>query len=248
MINSIRLTAIFIFLFSSLSIFAQNTQPTQSVKDSSKTNKTESSKMKTLFSDTKTMKLKSWGVSMSAISQFGQLGPQAGMNVAFQANNKWSIGITHLQNVRKRGDDNKGYCNCVIMDKPETAFTAFSIEYTAKANSILHVSFPLLIGTIRTRRENIMAQPAYSSATYLPYPNGHDNDFDRNDRNAFGGPKSLGIQAGVNLELNVYKYIKVFSGINYRIAAGKNSTEEMSGLSGNLGLKLGLFDQKFKKK
>lgn len=240
--KSIRLKTTLSLLVISCSIFAQNTSTTNS-KDSVQHKKTESQKMKTLFSDSKTMKLKSWGVSMSPIAQFGQIGQQRGFNFAFHANNKWAIGITHLQNVRKRRDDMNGNCNCVIMDKPETAFTALSLEYTAKSNSILHVSFPLLIGSIVSREQNKLIQPAY-----IPNPNDPRMDHHMDNHNDFRGPKSLGIQAGVNLELNIFKYAKLFSGFNYRFAAGRNSTQEMEGISGTVGLKLGLFDQKMGKK
>jgi hypothetical protein len=129
-----------------------------------------------------------------------------------------------------------------VLEKRESAFTALSLEYTPKTNSIFHLSFPLLIGTIRTRRENYMSQ-----SNFIPgptYPNFNMRD---NDRNRFDGPKSLEIQAVVNLELNVYKYVKLFTGINYRLAAGKKSDNSLSGVSGIIGLKQGVFDQKIKK-
>jgi hypothetical protein len=36
--------------------------------------------------------------------------------------------------------------------------------------------------------------------------------------------------------------------VNYRFAAGKNSHSDMKGISGQIGLKLGLFDRPFKTK
>ena len=239
MINSIRLKSALILLLSSSTLFAQNTSTINS-NDSVKHKKTESQKMKTLFSDSKTFQLKSWGLSMSPLVQFGQIGQQRGFNFAFHANNKWAIGIAHIRSI---GDRHDMMNSTGVFEKPETAFTALSLEYTAKSNSILHVSFPFMIGSIVSRDPNMMLiQPAYSQNIYDPRMDNHlDNHAD------FRGPKSLGIQAGVNLELNVFKYVKLFSGVNYRFAAGKNSTQEMEGISGTVGLKLGLFDQKINK-
>lgn len=237
--HSIRLSSALIFLLSSSSLFAQNTSATSS-KDSVHTKKAEPQKMKTLFSDSKTFKLKSWGLSMSPLVQFGQIGQQRGFNFAFHANNKWAIGVAHIRSINNHRDPNISG----VLDKPETAFTALSLEYTAKSNSILHVSFPLLIGSIMSREKDILLiQPAY-----MQNPNDPRMDNHMDYHNDFRGPKSLGIQAGVNLELNLHKYVKLFTGINYRFAAGKNSTQEMEGLSGTVGLKLGLFDQKIAKK
>jgi hypothetical protein len=233
---SIRLIYIFHLLFISSSLFAQNTSTT-SLKDSLPSKIAEPQQMKTLFSDSKIVHLKSWGLSMSPFVQFGQIGQQRGFNFAFHANNKWSIGIAHIQSINTHQNPNaKGE-----LDKPATAFTALSLEYTVKSNSIWHVSFPFMIGSVVAREQNIMI-PAYKLSQYNPIMHKH-----MQNQNDFRGPKSFGFQAGINLELNVYKYVKLFTGVNYRFVAGENSTREMDGLSGTVGLKLGLFDQKINK-
>lgn len=234
----IRLSSTLILLFTSSSLFAQNTSTITS-KDSSHSHKMETEKMKTLFSDSKNFKLKSWGLSMSPLVQFGQLGKQRGFNFAFHANNKWAVGIAHIRSTGN-GHEQMNYAG--FTDKPETAFTALSLEYTVQSNSILHVSFPLMIGSIVTRDRDFLIQPAYKNQ-YDP-----QMDYRWEHYNHYEGSKSLGIQAGINLELNVFKYVKLFTGVNYRFAAGKNSTSDMEGISGTVGLKLGLFDQKMGKK
>jgi len=70
----------------------------------------------------------------------------------------------------------------------------------------------------------------------------HDRD------GLWGGPKSLGIQPGVQLELNVLKQVRLFGAANYRFAFGENSTSEMRGFVGSVGVKVGLFDHTWKKK
>ena len=46
----------------------------------------------------------------------------------------------------------------------------------------------------------------------------------------------------------MFKYAKLFGAVNYRFVAGKNSQEDMNGDSGQIGLKLGIFDRPFKSK
>lgn len=62
------------------------------------------------------------------------------------------------------------------------------------------------------------------------------------------GPKSLGIQPGVQLELNVIKQVRLFGSANYRFAMGENSTSSMQGFVGSIGVKVGLFDRSLPKK
>jgi hypothetical protein len=106
-----------------------------------------------------------------------------------------------------------------------------------------------MIGAIRSEDPNrLMNQnPQYNSNPPMGTQNpGHD--FDDDHRKFNRGPGALGIQPGVSLELNVFKYAKLFGAVNYRFVAGKNSTEDMNGVSGQIGLKLGVFDRPFKSK
>ena len=80
------------------------------------------------------------------------------------------------------------------------------------------------------------------------FPKYMDRDFDDDHRMFNRGKAAFGIQPGVSLELNVFKYAKLFGAVNYRFAAGQNSTANMKGVSGQIGLKLGLFDRPFKAK
>jgi hypothetical protein len=81
-----------------------------------------------------------------------------------------------------------------------------------------------------------------------PFPKYMDRDFDDDHRMFNRGKAAFGIQPGVSLELNVFKYAKLFGAVNYRFVAGKNSQEDMNGVSGQIGLKLGIFDRPFKSK
>jgi hypothetical protein len=238
--HTIRLSIAFIFLQLTTTLFTHNTLAASfSSADSTNRKKEESTEMKTLISSKN--KLNSWGISAGIINQFGQLGHQSGLNLTMHANNKWSFGITKLQNIGSRNNGRQ-----TNSEKPETMFTAFSVEYTAKANSLIHLSFPLLIGSISKINHSDPKNRLPLPMNAFP-PSSHGRmDHDKGHMNV--GHKSLGIQTGINLEMNVYKYVKIFTGINYRLALGKNTEHQLSGISGNVGLKFGLFDQKIKHK
>ena len=237
---TIRLTIAFIFLLLTTNLITHNTLAASfSTADSTNRKKEESSEMKTLI--TFKNKLNSWGISAGIINQFGQLGHQSGLNLAIHANNKWSFGITKLQN---RGSRNNG--RPTNSEKPETMFTAFSVEYSPKTNSLIHLNFPLLIGSISKINHSDPKNRLPVPVNAIPQTSHGRMDHGKGHMNV--GHKSLGIQTGINLEMNVYKYVKIFTGINYRLVLGKNADHQLSGISGNIGVKFGLFDQKIKRK
>ena len=237
--KSIRLTIILLSLtlgFSSHAIHVGSTQ-----LDTVKKNQPQT-ELKTLFSLKKGFGVKSIGFTAGPVLQFGQLGAQQGFNFAVILNNKWSLGAGTLDNMRDREDDR----NMPTSSKIRQRFSGFQLEYTPKPNSLLHVSFPLMIGAIRSEDpDNI-----YNSQIKMraPFPKYMDRDFDDDHRMFNRGKAAFGIQPGVSLELNVFKYAKLFGAVNYRFVAGKNSTEDMNGVSGQIGLKLGVFDRPFKSK
>jgi hypothetical protein len=157
--------------------------------------------------------------------------------MALHLNNKWEIGAAFSSTLRK--DRDAQITNPALDQK----FSALSIAYTAKANSLIHLSFPLLVGAITSHNTDM--------SLAIPDPNtqygGHRDGMRDGDR-FWRGPKSLGIQPGVQLELNVLKQVRLFGAANYRFAFGENSTSEMQGFVGSVGLKVGLFDHTWKKK
>ena len=236
--NSIRLTLILFSLTLGFSSQAIHFVP---IKSDSVKKDQPTPELNTLFSLKKGSGLKSWGFTAGPVLQFGQLGFQQGVNFAIHVNNQWSFGAGVLGNMRG-GDDR----NMSTTLKPRQSFSGFQVEYTPKPNSLIHVSFPLMIGAIRSEDPNNI----YNSQIKMgaPAPINWDRDFD-DDRGMFNrGPAAFGIQPGVSLELNVFKYAKLFGAVNYRFAAGQNSNADMKGVSGQIGLKLGVFDRPFKAK
>ena len=229
MLYSIRLIACSLALFASTQL---NAQQTVLIKQDS------TQKLQTLFQG----KIKSFGLSVSPILQFGSVGPQAGLSLALHLNNKWEIGGSFTRSLRGERDD------FATNPKLSQQFHALSIAYTAKANKLFHLSFPLLIGAIMTQQDQL---PIYiMDPNTQPQPNpirrGHGGS--RQGGMFWDGPKSMGIQPGVQLELNVIKQVRLFGSANYRFAMGENSTSSMQGFVGSIGVKVGLFDRNLPKK
>lgn len=231
MLHSIRLTTLCLGLFAAQAQAQETTRSSIIKPDSS-----SSQKAKTLFSSSLKNPFKSVGFSVSPVLQFGQMGMQTGVSTAFHINNSWEIGTTILRSMRDEESN-----------RTPQAFHAFTVAYTPKANSLIHVSFPLAIGAISEKQIRL------SDPTAIPDPNpmgpnamrGHGDYRDRDGfQMGFRGPKALGIQPGVQLELNVLKNMRLFTAANYRFALGENSTSDMQGFSGQVGLKLGVFDRK----
>jgi hypothetical protein len=192
-----------------------------------KINKDTSSQMKTLF---KPARLQSFGLSFQSQVLFGKGGPERGMGFQVHLNNKLSLGIASFNSMRGRDGG-------MQMD-PQQRFSAFTMEVTPMANKVFHLSFPLAIG--RIQEESLIYN--YSSSA-RPQP-GPGSGMNRNDRR---GPGTLGVQPGINLEVNLFKYVKVFGGANYRFAFGEEKTPGMSRAAGTLGVKVGVFDYRKKR-
>jgi hypothetical protein len=95
---------------------------------------------------------------------------------------------------------------------------------------------------------------------------GSDFDHHGNDSNSFQGRNNMNnsffvVQPGLRVEANLSRFAKLYAGVNYRIATGSSSVTyplgattssltntQLSGVNFNIGLKLGWFDYKVKKK
>ena len=195
-----------------------------------KIRKDTTSQMKTLF---KPQKLKSFGISFQSQMLFGKGGPERGVGLQVHLNNKLSLGIASFNSMPRRNDRNG-----MMTPDDRQSFNALTIEATPMANKVFHLSFPLSIGRIQEDfSANMYPQPLYSSYK-MPNPKWRDR-FEH-------GQKALGVQPGINLEVNVFKYVKLFGGANYRFAFGEEKTPGMSRAAGTLGVKVGVFDYRKK--
>lgn len=109
------------------------------------------------------------------------------------------------------------------------------VEYRVQPTKLLHLAFPLAVGGIM----NDMDDRDWISSFGL------DDD---------GEDYRLFVEPGVNLELNLHKFARLYAGLSYRFHGGSLYTEGLAVPSTgdylliNAGLKLGIFDFKDIKK
>lgn len=100
------------------------------------------------------------------------------------------------------------------------------VEYRVRPNRLLHVAFPLAIGVYETDMDG---------ANGSGYDDSYGNDY------------RLFIEPGINLELNLHKYARLFAGVSYRAMGGAFYRDAQVPVPGsqfliNAGLKFGVFN------
>ena len=224
---------IFMFLLSAsfINLFGQETAVMQDTTP----------RTQTLFSKAK---INSWGIYVAPEFTYGQytgsFTPQLGGSVMIVLNKKFAIGgnVSSIANRNFTPTDLSS--TSALQMNARTA--GLRLEYSFAPHKLIHITTPLTLGIGRANADstNII------DGEFGPFNGG------RLGRNGSG----FGfIQPGINVEMNLFKYAKVFVGADYRIATnvfGTNtanlSTGQLSGLGINAGLKVGLFDQSCKRK
>ena len=184
------------------------------------------------------------GVFVAPEFQYGQLNgaftSMSGASAMLLLNKKWGIGVTGQRSI-DRAFSPSGVTPLYL----STQFGGLKMEYTPRPNAAIHVTFPLVVGM------------GVASADSLSSRNGRDDLFE------FGGKKNRGndnrnsfvvIQPSIQVEANLVRFVKLFAGVNYRLAFKENSTintlpsNTLQGISFNFGAKMGLFDFHVKQK
>jgi hypothetical protein len=118
--------------------------------------------------------------------------------------------------------------------KLQMGYGGVLIEYIAMPKKAIHLSFPLILGA---------GGASVSNKIYDPYDNVNQEDWTN-----FEIVESSGYfiaEPGVNLELNIVRFMRMTMGANYRFITGTNleriSDSDLSGISFNFGLKFGKF-------
>ncbi|MDP4762687.1 MAG: hypothetical protein NWQ55_02565 [Salibacteraceae bacterium] len=95
------------------------------------------------------------------------------------------------------------------------------VEYTLFSKSIFHVTFPLFIGFGEVEMDNEMGDVGLGEANFFQ------------------------IEPSALLEINLHKHVRLNLGAGYRFVESMNyrnfNQSDIVGLTGNLGLKFGLF-------
>lgn len=173
----------------------------------------------------------SYGQLRGDMTSFG------GSSAMFVLNKKWAIGMT-----AQRSLDNNFVPSAVSPLTVRSTVMGGKIEYTPKPDALVHVSFPLMVG---------MGQASADSVNAKNYLHGRGDYTNRYNNN---GNRFVVVQPGINLEMNLLRYAKLYVGANYRLSfLNDNQTallpaNTLQGFSINAGLKMGLFDYKLGRK
>jgi hypothetical protein len=176
---------------------------------------------------------KSWGAFIGSGIQGGQM---YGENTWFYnvragavINDAWSLGLVYGQTMNEIRPP--VITNGLTVGSQEFDFYYYGAfaEYRIKPNNLLHLSFPLNLGVFE------------SDYDYDGIPN-FDWESDANDYQFF-------VEPGVNLELNVHRFVKFYAGASYRFQVASIYSDGIpqapeNHLMFNVGLKVGIFNFK----
>jgi hypothetical protein len=105
-------------------------------------------------------------------------------------------------------------------------------EYVIGSNRVFHIGIQLFSG-------------AGFTTQYQRYDWDHDDDYDFDEQNAHDTNWFVVTEPGVNIEVNVFKWMRFCPGISYRAAFGSEGLgmkdKDINGTSLNLSLKFGKF-------
>jgi hypothetical protein len=175
------------------------------------------------------------GLYLAPEIQTGQLNNSftaiGGGSAMLLLNQKWGFGIAGYRNLED-GFSPKGVAPLYL----RTYYGGLKLEYTPDPTAAVHVTFPLMIGMGMARTDSMKFDHHFRGFDI----NNH-NDFNVRNHN-----EAIIIQPGIQLEANMIRYLKLFGGANYRLAFNNSNAtipkNTFSGLSLNLGVKVGLFD------
>jgi hypothetical protein len=224
-----------ILILGTATVCAQNTEaiPTDSFP-----------KTQTLFSNLKP-KLRTIGLYIAPEVQYlgaaGSFAPAGGGSAMLIFNERFSIGLAQYQtrSFSPSLSNNTGL-------NMNYGYGGLAMGFSVKPHKLFHLNFPILVGAGMARLD---------SNTNFWARDRHHYDFDWSGDNRSGHDAFFVAQVGANLEVNVAKLMKVYIGGSYRLASGSNltypianggtatlSNSQLSGLSAQAGIKLGLFD------
>lgn len=177
------------------------------------------------------------GLYVAPEISYGQLSGDmtgfGGASAMFVLNKKWAVGVTGQSSMSETFVPKNTSPLAV-----KGSFVGGKIEYTPRPDALIHVSFPLTIGGGEASVDSVHT----THTDYLNEPDLKSNDGNRNS-NGF-----VVVQPGINLEMNLLRYAKIYVGANYRLSfLTDNQTallpaNTLQGFAISAGLKVGLFD------
>lgn len=190
----------------------------------------------------------------------GQFTPMAGVSGMVHFNKRFAIGAAAYSTIAENFTPTSLNTNKALA--VNTMYGGLKLEFTPKPDAKVHVSFPLLIGMGMAQVDSVNSRDGREQDHYMDPVTGmeidregHDNH-DGNGNHDNGGSEYFLIQPGVNLEINLIRYVKFTLGASYRIVPTVSrdnaattvsaypalTASQLSGLNVTAGLRIGLFD------
>lgn len=166
---------------------------------------------------------------------YGDYTPYTGASAALVFNQRWELGIAAYRNAL----DNFSPASVSPL-YARTMYGGVKVGYTFRPSSLVHVGVSVLGGG---------GYGNTSSSTRGYRGDFRDHDFNRDSlRNGNGYGV---VQPAILLEMNLFRWAKLFANAGYRFAFNDSATattNPLQGASGSIGLKLGLFDWNIRRK
>ena len=203
--------------------------------------KDSTERMNTIFSG-KTGKMKFpkyvgiYGASEAAYSQLnGQSVFMTGGQVGLLMNKKWGIALAGYSTMGNRIEASNAKGQYL-----SASYGGVRFEYTPKPNSVVHISFPLLLGGGMMNLDSLKGRDGFDKK-------------DRKESNNRMGNKNRGnsyfvVQPGIQVEANLFRFVKLYAGASYRLGIQQEqnnaliSSTALNGIVVNAGVKVGIFD------
>lgn len=188
----------------------------------------------------------SWGIYVAPEVQYGQLKNDftsfGGGSMMLMINNCFAFGVTAQRSLSNTFSP-KSLSPLFVQSR----FMGGKMEYTAKPNAAVHITFPLIVGMGIVQADSLSGNNLHGTYRFNDR-NRHDNYFSQN-RNSY-----IVIQPGINVEANLLTFMKLFIGANYRLSILNDNNSALltantlQGVSVSAGIKAGLFNYHFGKR
>lgn len=156
----------------------------------------------------------------------------AGLSVGMIVNHNFSIGLAGNA-LTNRNDLYFEHVTDTAGGYLEGGYGGLLLEYTLFPKSVVHVTFPVLIGAGET--------------SFISDENSYDwdeDDWDHCNRN-LDTDSFFVIEPGVRAEVNILKFMRLNAGVSYRYTSGfdmiRTSSDMMNNFTATVGLKFGKF-------
>ncbi|GAB2797990.1 hypothetical protein GCM10027275_49370 [Rhabdobacter roseus] len=203
-------------------------------------------------------KLHQIGLSVGGEIQYGMLAgqftPMAGVSGMVHFNQKFAIGAAGYSTLAENFAPTS--LNAGKALALSNVYGGLKMEFTPRPDAKVHVSFPLLIGMGFAQVDSVNSLGERGQDHYTDPITGLENDREGRDHHEGGNSDYFVMQQGVNLEMNLIRYVKLTLGVSYRIvptvSQEKNAAAtttypaltagQLGGVNLSAGLRIGLFD------